>query len=506
MADEAPDDEAEYAPVEGATIAANDLSEKDTIIQIMHWIGFNNEAIRNRIIDDSIGSYDDIRMLSETDITSMTTDWSSRNPVNQRISFGTRRTKLMKALTHWMQDFYRISLVPTISGDNEATFKSQLLRALARADIRKNFKDNTSTAADAADPGPLKLERDWKQWEEKFVNYAGTHLGAHGIPLSYVIRENDNPNHNGLTLLEYPDFMTMTVDCAPLQGEYYAADKLTVFKMLVSFTTGQPSGDWIKGTLRYADGRRSMKSLRDHFAGEGNATRNKAAADRLKDSLHYKSERAMTFESFLTGCQKMFNIYEKEAEPMTDDAKTRFLFKQVQHAGLRGAIEALKAQQTAGVNVTYTMAANHLSTAVSELPEFISKNRNISAIGTGSGRRGSDDIYNNDGTINTGHIPTWRQLSPEDRDIVNEERNRLRNKSGKGNQNKSGNKSKEDSNRLNQLSAQNKKFKRQIKAMKRMNKVPDTNANSNTKDDNDSDTGTDAGDQFGGRASKKKKT
>ena len=246
-----------------------------------------------------------------------------------------------------------------------------------------------------------------------------------------------------------------------------------------------------------------MKALPDHFAGEGNATRNKATADRLKDSLHYKSERAMTFKSFLTGCQKMFNIYEKEGEPMTDDAKTRFLFKQVQNASLRGAIKALKAQQTAGVNVTYTMAANHLSTAVSELPEFISKNRNVAAIGTGSGRRGCDDIYNNDGTINTGHIPTWRQLSPEDREIVTEERNRLRNKGGKGNKHKGGNKSKDDSNCLNQLSTQNKKFKRQIKAMKRM--IKDSDA-TNSNNDNDSDTGTDAGDQFGGRASKKKKT
>ena len=273
-------------------------------------------------------------------------------------------------------------------------------------------------------------------------------------------------------------------------------------KCLYLFTTGQPSGDWIKGTLRYANGCRSMKALCDHFAGKGNATRNKATADRLKESLHYKSERAMTFESFLTGCQKMFNIYEKEGEPMTDDAKTRFLFKQVQNASLHGAIKALKAQQTAGVNVTYTMAAKHLSTAVSELPEFISKNRNVAAIGTGSGRRGCDDIYNNDGTINTGHIPTWRQLSPEDREIVTAERNRLRNKGGKGNTHKGGNKSKDDSNRLDQLSTQNKKFKRQIKAMKRMIKDSDATGN----DDNDSDTGTDTSNQFGGRASKKKKT
>ena len=493
-----------FVPVDGDVPAAADLTEEETIVQVMHWIGFTNEDIRTRIINDSIGSFDDIRMLSVTDITSMTIDWSSRSPATQRISFGTRRTKLMKALTHWMHDFYRISLNPIITDDTEATFKSQLLRALARADIRKNFKDNTSTAANAADPGPLKLEREWKQWEEKFTNYAGAHLGAYGIPLSYVIRENDDPNPNGLSLLQYPDFMTMTVNCAPLTGEYYAADKLAVFKMLVSFTTGQPSGDWIRSTLRYADGRKSMKALRDHFAGEGNATRNKATADRLKDSLHYKSERAMTFENFLTGCQKMFNIYEKENEPMTDDAKTRFLFKQVQNANLRGAIEALKAQQTAGVNVTYTMAANHLSTAVSELPEFISKTtRGVAALGTGSGRRGSDDIYNDDGSIITGHIPTWRQLSHDDRAIVMEERKRLGNTSGKGNKYKSGNKSKANTNRLNQLSTQNKKFKRQIKAMKR--KIKDPDANISTIGENDSDNGTDAGDQFGGKASKKKK-
>jgi len=67
-----------------------------------------------------------------------------------------------------------------------------------------------------------------------------------------------------------------------------------------------------------------MKALRDHFEGEGNASRNKNEADRLKDSLHYKSERSMMFENFLTQCQKMYNIYEKEGEPMQDDAKTRF--------------------------------------------------------------------------------------------------------------------------------------------------------------------------------------
>ena len=40
----------------------------------------------------------------------------------------------------------------------------------------------------------------------------------------------------------------------------------------------------------------------------------------------------------------MHNIYEKQEESMTDEAKVRFLFKKVQHPGLQSAIEALKAQ------------------------------------------------------------------------------------------------------------------------------------------------------------------
>ena len=35
----------------------------------------------------------------------------------------------------------------------------------------------------------------------------------------------------------------------------------------------------------------------------------------------------MTFENFLTQTQKMFNIFEKEGEPMEDEAKLCFLFK-----------------------------------------------------------------------------------------------------------------------------------------------------------------------------------
>ena len=72
-----------------------------------------------------------------------------------------------------------------------------------------------------------------------------------------------------------------------------------------------------------------MEALRKHFSGEGNETQNLAEAERLNESLNYKSERAMSFEIFMTQYQKMFNIYEKEGEEMSDEAKVRLLFRKV---------------------------------------------------------------------------------------------------------------------------------------------------------------------------------
>ena len=78
-----------------------------------------------------------------------------------------------------------------------------------------------------------------------------------------------------------------------------------------------------------------MKALRNNFSGEGNGTRNIASAERLRNSIHYKNERSMAFELFLTNCQKMYNIFEEEGEPMGEDAKILFHFKQVKHSYLQ---------------------------------------------------------------------------------------------------------------------------------------------------------------------------
>ena len=90
----------------------------------------------------------------------------------------------------------------------------------------------------------------------------------------------------------------------------------------------------------------------------------------MREGLHYKNERSLTFSILLDRMQKMFNIYEEEGEEFTENAKLCELFKWVlQHPQLQDTVKALKVCFDME-GIMYTQAANHLTAAVLELPEY----------------------------------------------------------------------------------------------------------------------------------------
>jgi hypothetical protein len=198
-----------------------------------------------------------------------------------------------------------------------------------------------------------------------------------------------------------------------------------------------------------------MTALRRHYAGEGNSTRRIADAKRIQSTLHYKSERALPFSTFLDNLQKMFSIYKKEKEELTERAKVDELLSKCQHPGLTAAIAQLRYQANT-VGVTFTVAANHLSAALSQTPDY-QMARKLNATNTsnresGSGRsngRGGGGRFGNRGRGNSGrgrgrsyggrgfgtpqrtatstgfYSPAdWGKLSFEERDKIRKERDK----------------------------------------------------------------------------------
>ena len=68
----------------------------------------------------------------------------------------------------------------------------EVLETASRQDlIRTQDLDQSDIIIKQAKPGKLKDERKWNYWDASMVNYLSAIQGSLGVPLSYVVLEND---------------------------------------------------------------------------------------------------------------------------------------------------------------------------------------------------------------------------------------------------------------------------------------------------------------------------
>ena len=312
-----------------------------------------------------------------------------------------------------------------------------------------------------------------------------------GIPLSYVVCANEDPDHE--TDFE-GDFVARSIACAPLSNATFRADARKVHQLLMNFLVAESAEQWIKNLAPRVNGPLDMKALRNHYGGEGNASQHIATAEKLRETLHYNSERSMPFSTFLDRMQKMFNIFQEEGEELTENAKVPELLKRVQNNQLQDTVKALRVRFDLD-GISYTELANHLTSAVSALPEYLLA-RHISSlkcIRGGGSEKGKnkfkrDNIYADDGTIFTGYYSNWKSISKEDRNKVIAERKKKNTNGGVMNDNKR---------KLAEIQA----LTDDIAMMK--SSVSQLAATKRNQDEQDDDgPRNDAGNQFGGRRAK----
>jgi len=464
------------------------------------WIGFDQEATRERLRAEGFDTFIDLNGMKEKDIRDLADSYTRRTVADGRAIFGLKRTRYLIGLVHWVQDFARVGETPSLDGiEDAASFRAVLDIASYRADVRKVEKEQSDTVSKAADPGKFKNERKWPEWEPAFVNYLSTLPGVNGVPLSYVVREKEVPDPG----TEYSSFNEQAVACAPLTGPTFQADSRKVHQLLKSFLQTETAEQWIQPLARRQSGRDDMKALRSHYSGEGNTTRRIADAERARDSLHYKNEKSMPFSTFLDNLQRMFNTFKKEGEEITEPAKVRILLKKVEHPQLQNAVSALRIRAQMD-DLSFTDCANHLSSVVSELPDYQSS-RKISATDSnkkakvkhirGGGSSGGENqaskrkgVYMPDGSVWTGYYSDWETMSEKDKNVVMETRKKNKAKGGTPHKKKASN-----------LKSQIAVLKRSIAALK---KTSDDEAE-DSSDANDAPNN--AGDAFGGRNKKKQK-
>ena len=288
--------------------------------QCLQWIGFTGVQHRYSIIaEGGFNSLNDFFGITETDIRDMAESFSKRSPAANRINFGMRGIKWLIAMMHWCQDHQPCSKEPDIADfANAEAFKEALQVSAQRALLRKNDSDQVDTISKAADPGKFKDEKKWPDWEPAFVNYLSTIPGMKGIPLSYVVCTNEDPDHE--TNFE-GDFVACSIACAPLNDATFHTDARKVHQLLMNFLVAELAEQWIKNLAPCVNGRLDMEDLHNHYGGEGNASRCIATAEKLRETLHYKSERSMPLSTFLDRKQKMITSSRRKARNLPKTQK-----------------------------------------------------------------------------------------------------------------------------------------------------------------------------------------
>jgi hypothetical protein len=477
--------------------------EQAAVLQILTYCGFTALQDRTNIADDGFESYADMLSLTEKDIGTLAKGFADRTVAQGRINFGLRRTNLLKATIHWAQDFRRISRAVTLDTAtvDAAAFRIIIEEARQRAATRKHNSDESDGLSKAADPGKLKRQKEWTVWSRSLKNYLSTIQGQDGVPLSYVIRDEDAPDYTIESLPDY-DFEQLCIDCAPLTGQVFKTDARKVHQLIHGFVQGETAETWIKPTRNSRNGRIDFKALEAHFGGEGNKSVRIQEAEVLRSNLTYKSERTMSFEKFLTSMQAMFTGFEDNGELLNDEQKVRLLFKKVESPGLTVVKNALKVQYDLDPNnnVTYNFIANSLSAEAAKLPDHVPNQRQASGVEAkyGTGSAPTSGVKGPDGTIFIGFYPNWAALTKADKSLVYDERQRLNGKS------KQTTRRKPASVKSNKKTLAN--LKRDISSLKAtLKKKAKTDASSDNDDDETEDPQDNAGDQFGGRKAKKKK-
>ena len=116
-------------------------------------------------------------------------------------------------------------------------------------------------------------------------------VGVRGVPLTYVIREEDVPTFDASQPYDEAVINAMT-----LTGQEFQQDARTVHKIIMkNVHEDSDAYTYIKTLIRHRNGRKDIKALRERYSSDATkqAIINKAKND--LQNLIYKNERSFSF-------------------------------------------------------------------------------------------------------------------------------------------------------------------------------------------------------------------
>ena len=190
-------------------------------------IAFNgadaSERIAGEVFNDNFSSCIDIQFSELED------NWKTYSglTVNEgRIRLRPRTKVNIKAMVQWARDKLRKGEDPT-QEEFPVADRDDLLE---RYNTHKQWIDDAPNMAKNAMPKNFTEKMEWEDWKSTLANFLKSQPGRNGVPLSYVIRDNEHP-----VVRANANFLDDYVDRASLNGRVFTADASKVHSYIVLF-------------------------------------------------------------------------------------------------------------------------------------------------------------------------------------------------------------------------------------------------------------------------------
>jgi hypothetical protein len=170
-------------------------------------------------------------------------------------------------------------------------------------------------------PDPLKSEKEWFRFWEKFKNYLGRIRGAAKIPLSYIVRDHDEPTA-AMQAVEYSSHSKKVAALTLLSGQHFAVDNESVWEVIKTLVIDGFGWSFVKRFDRTMDGRSAIKALRRQCEGKTSIkTRKNKAYASIAGSRYKGVRKQFTFSQYVAIHQAAHNELEDCNEPMPETKK-----------------------------------------------------------------------------------------------------------------------------------------------------------------------------------------
>ena len=389
--------------------------------QILTWIGISDEDARRAIEDDFLSEgLHGLENMSDSDVKDVCSSYSKRTDDPFPVILTPLERQRMKSLTLWVKDMIRVGQEPVFEDNTtRPTFIQALKDALSREMRRKEQKKVGESFHDHSFTTKLKSQAQWEKFNEELETTLCMIIGACGVPLSYVIREDEVSqfDHD----LPYDESV---IQAASLEGDEFRIDTRTVHQLILSNVVEDSDAyTYIKRLLRYRNGRRDMIALRNRYNNDATRQAIINSAKATLENLRYKNERSFTFEKFSSKLQKAYDELADNGREVNNGDIVDSLWARIQSSDIQMYLSSLKVDYQKDPR-SYKLILQDIAAEVATKKQnaFQPRGVNISATYTRQGPCPTQGVHTANGSIFIGNYDRnkWQHDSvrPYHQDIL----------------------------------------------------------------------------------------